>query len=193
MSRWQRARSAYSTVDEVVLTCSQGVKRRMEGVVEHPDAKRGRMDALKAAARPAPRAPFKLPTEHTPVVACPQVHRMQSRPRSRLHSLTAAVCACKGHSHRHGELPSRLADRLLRFVLLRRSAGAGWLGRAARWRGRAAYGREPFPTRCRWRPRHRHRHQPRPAPARETAIRACMGMQLVQLCLPVSIKMTQSL
>ena len=28
----------------------------MEGVIEHPDAKRGRMDALKAAARPAPRA-----------------------------------------------------------------------------------------------------------------------------------------
>ncbi len=33
-----------------------GMKRRLEGVVEHPDAKRGRMDALKAAARPAPRA-----------------------------------------------------------------------------------------------------------------------------------------
>ena len=74
-----------------------GVKRRMEGVVEHPDAKRGRMDALKAAARPAPRAPFKLPTS-TRLLRLSAIHRSKAA-RSRLHSLTAAVCACKGHSH----------------------------------------------------------------------------------------------
>ena len=38
------------------LSVPLGLKRKVEGILEHPDAKRGRMDALKAAARPAPRA-----------------------------------------------------------------------------------------------------------------------------------------